>query len=1203
MANRRLQPVDYVPFKSEPVLADGLIDVGQRPGGELLEAVSSGLFRLAAEAGQYADRAAMFEGERAGRAAAEAGRITIDPGTAPSGDRGTAFAAEVNTAIEDAAKKHNVDPAILHRIAQLESGGNPRAKNKSGAAGLFQFMPGTAADYGLADPMDPIASADAGARLARDNQQYLRQRLGRDPTAGEIYLAHQQGASGALKLLRNPDARAVEVVGLERVRQNGGTPNMSAREFAQMWTNKAETGGTLPNAPDQIVTGSVAAYAPQAGHSGVDMTSMDAGMTDRLALAGQKFGKKLVINSAFRSQARQDQIRAQGDPNRKSVAKHSHHTEGDAVDIDTSGMNEADKARLVGSLVDAGFTGFGEYGGHLHADMRDTVPNSFRENYGGWTDLSPAVYGELKARGFVAGAAADTIQRNGGTVARAGRPVSVGGGTWRPTGSNTIYGRAYDEAGSRAYLRDLDTEMRSTAGQLFERYTDDPESLRSALGDLRGELRNDHVFDEISGEFDNEFTKVSEAYLAQARQNKLERDRDIARGQFIENTAELATNQQRLIAGMDPNDPNATATVTNGLASIEAQWDDAVSRKLVTAEQGAKAKLQAKRDFATAFYGRQAELLDAEGVEGMHKKLKADFAAGGVPGLDAEGFATLDQQLTALEAGKRQASKAKEAEHTKTGDSFVATVAAGFEPDPAAWSRYVLDAGDSPEGQRAIAATEKKMATARTMRGMSIEDGAAHVAELRKTATDTPSDENLGNLAVASEMQAEKVQTLADLQKAGDAFAARMSAGYEPDPVQYAAFVQKANQTPEGKQALAAAEKKMETARKVRDLPLPEGDKLVKQLQNDLGKAPSEEDVQNYVFAAKALQDKREAVATDPVSYGEQTGLIKETPLLTDGTEQGQWKDIMTARVSTADTAAAKIGTSPRYLKAGEAAALGKAILNQPELGAQIAAEIVAGAGDRALAVLSEFGADAPMISQAGKIILGHGDARAAEDVLIGYGKDSAGKALPGRKPAATADTNEKTIGAALTLAGGGDRRDIYDASEAIAKARYYREGRDPQEDGDARNETIAKQSLSEAAGAVYDRGVQYGGFTDYGGTAGYGVEQVLVPNEIRADQFETVIGAITDADLEKLPVKPLPTVAEGDQLYQSLGLAQTIQAATPVAIRLPDGRYGYAFAMGDDPAGDDPQWIQGDNGELYVLDILAMKPTLAPRTVGAWRY
>lgn len=60
-----------------------------------------------------------------------------------------------------------VDPNLLASMAFQESRFNPNARSRAGATGLMQFMPGTAAQYGI-DPTDPNQSIDGAARMMRD---------------------------------------------------------------------------------------------------------------------------------------------------------------------------------------------------------------------------------------------------------------------------------------------------------------------------------------------------------------------------------------------------------------------------------------------------------------------------------------------------------------------------------------------------------------------------------------------------------------------------------------------------------------------------------------------------------------------------------------------------------------------------------------------------------------------------------------------------------------------------------------------------------------------------------------------------------------------------------------------------------------------------------------------------------------------------
>lgn len=178
-------------------------------------------------------------------------------------------------------QQYNLPSGYLERMAMIESSGNPNARaGSSSAEGLFQFIDSTAKQYGLKDKFDPVASTDAAARLASDNARVLKKSLGREPQAWELYLAHQQGAGGASKLLSNPSAKAVDIVGREAVVNNGGHADMTAGEFVRIWANKytenkggpttfhEATGKPNPNVrpePRPEPTGVSAPQTPQGG--------------------------------------------------------------------------------------------------------------------------------------------------------------------------------------------------------------------------------------------------------------------------------------------------------------------------------------------------------------------------------------------------------------------------------------------------------------------------------------------------------------------------------------------------------------------------------------------------------------------------------------------------------------------------------------------------------------------------------------------------------------------------------------------------------------------------------------------------------------------------------------------------------------------------------------------------------------------------
>ena len=83
----------------------------------------------------------------------------------------SARAAAFQPAVNSAATRYEVSPALIDAIAHVESRYDPKALSRAGANGIMQLMPGTARDMG-------VDASDATANI-RGGTAYLRMLLNR----------------------------------------------------------------------------------------------------------------------------------------------------------------------------------------------------------------------------------------------------------------------------------------------------------------------------------------------------------------------------------------------------------------------------------------------------------------------------------------------------------------------------------------------------------------------------------------------------------------------------------------------------------------------------------------------------------------------------------------------------------------------------------------------------------------------------------------------------------------------------------------------------------------------------------------------------------------------------------------------------------------------------------------------------------------
>ena len=98
--------------------------------------------------------------------------------------------------VSQAARRHDIDPLLLHAVAHVESRHNIQALSPAGARGALQVMPATARRFGVADPHAQLHDPAINVGVAAEYLKLLQLRFGNNLP---LVLAAYNAGEGAVE--------------------------------------------------------------------------------------------------------------------------------------------------------------------------------------------------------------------------------------------------------------------------------------------------------------------------------------------------------------------------------------------------------------------------------------------------------------------------------------------------------------------------------------------------------------------------------------------------------------------------------------------------------------------------------------------------------------------------------------------------------------------------------------------------------------------------------------------------------------------------------------------------------------------------------------------------------------------------------------------------------------------------------------------
>lgn len=837
----------------------------------------------------------------------------------------------------------------------------------------------------------------------------------------------------------------------------------------------------------------------------------------------------------------------------------------------------------------------------------------------------------------------DVVARDEGV--RAGKVAGLDP-NYRPDADESLKGIARRNAADATYGNTLEAGFRTDVTNAYNAWgalpadKRTPDALAASLSGIKKTYDDSHVFPTIKGEFDNAASGLMLPFMRAAQADQDARLQDQARASFLTNQNSARDTAMRLAALPSSSD----ADIARQTAQHDAAVDAAVKQGTYTAAQG----VAMKADFRQDVLGTRVMTLFANTPDAQKAQFAGNFTAkynfvgsedqqqlaarikALAPNLANEECVTLARQAAGIAGGVTDWRKGLSATEGRLpigtpvatfldragnpseyydgwqgvglrgNNTTHAGVVAGYTPagDLQLWEQFAgsggprlttYKRGDPRGGEKdannyfSINGPDGKPAgTSNPLAGQSVPNPGGLSADTVQRVQGAMAS-TLRTVA----SQAEHTQRLALADIGGDQ--KTIESGFAVPDAEWSA--KRAEYGASADPAVAGAFAQADTIRNLyagfRGLDPSAIEATAATLRGQLAAGANPSQVAIAQAVDKYADKLRSDLDRDPLRRAAADGVIPGLAPL-DLSSPGALASSLDKRQAVADQVAARYRIAPPMVTPEEREGLKAVAAEGGPKAVATAAAIAASLRDRAGPFFTAIGGDAPGFAALGRLAATGGDPSFMQDAMWAVGQDHVKGASVERPPAEVMNQAYGTAFGPAFRAIPGYGEGVRSLAASALSAQIAREGWDPK-NLPANAITTAYQ---KAAGATFVGSTQFGGVTTWrpgGGWFGHS-EPVLAPPDVRADQFGTVVKAVTDGDLKTLPNRP--EAPDG-----SVMTAAQLQAAHLTSI----GPGVYHVSRGD-PASEDPQWATAKDGSKFTLDLNALGPALRARAPGAYK-